>query len=578
MGRGERVKRRQVLASVAAPALLGLSACDPKVTGVIDGGFVGASVERGHALRGSAPPWANSKAAGAERKTDVLIVGGGVSGLSAARACMAAKRDFALIELEDQLGGNARGHVMQAGHLSVPCPMGAHYLPVPNDHAHHTQDWLIDLGLAERSASKFKLNREGLRHLCHSPQERLFINGGWQEGLLPEVGPESEAAQQYSRFAARVNALRATGQFQVPWIGVYEKNGALPSVFIDLFAIKFDDWLKGQGLTSTELRWYLDYCCRDEYGASVTELSAWAGIQYFASRHGFSFGASLGGERIDSEGVLTWPQGNAWLIERMREWISRRAGEQVFQTGRMAVGVQEQRDHVEVQVWHFASKTLQIWRCQHLVLATPLRVAARLLPLNTELQTAAKGLPTSAWIVANVALSEPLHEGPFTPEQADAPGAWRMHWDNVIYQSQALGYVNALHQSTTPHSTPTVLTWYKALGTGSQAARSSLEQAWAHWKDEVLRELGVPHPDLARKVQRIDVARYGHAMAVPAVGVAQSVSSGPLAALRKRGLSSRIKLVHSDLAGYSVMEEAVALGAQVFAAGSPSAPKRAVSR
>jgi NAD(P)-binding Rossmann-like domain len=553
MGRGQRVKRRTVLASVAAPALLGLSACDSKVTGVIDGGFVGASIERGHSLRSGAPPWAGAKAANPEQKTDVLIVGGGVAGLSAARACVGAQREFALMELEDQLGGNARGHLMRAGSMSVPCPLGAHYLPVPNDHAHHTQDWLIDLGLAERSAARFQLNRQGLRHLCHSPQERLFINGGWQEGLLPEAEKRSETAQHYAKFAARVNAFRATGQFQVPWVHFYEKNKAWPSVNLDLFAMTFDDWLRGQGLSSAELRWYLDYCCRDEYGAGLSEVSAWAGIQYFASRHGFAAGASDGGDRVEGEGVLTWPQGNAWLTEDMRTWIAGKAGEQVFQTGRMAVAVQEQRDHVEVRAWHFASKTVQT--------ATPLRVAARLMPSHTELQTAAKALPTSAWIVANVALAEPLHEGPFTPEQANAPGAWRMHWDNVIYRSQALGYVNALHQGTTPHITPTVLTWYKALGSSRQAALQSLEQAWTHWRDEVLHELAVPHPDLRRKAQRIDVARYGHAMAVPAVGVAQSVLSGPLAALRRRGLSQRIKVAHSDLAGYSVMEEAVAVGA-----------------
>ena len=63
------------------------------------------------------------------------------------------------------------------------------------------------------------------------------------------------------------------------------------------------------------------------------------------------------------------------------------------------------------------------------------------------------------------------------------------------------------------------------------------------------------HPDLRRRVQRIDLQRYGHAMAIPAPGVRGSPA---LAALRaQRG---RLRFAHSDLAGYSVFEEAFSAG------------------
>ena len=44
---------------------------------------------------------------------------------------------------------------------------------------------------------------------------------------------------------------------------------------------------RARASTDPQLRWYLDYCCRDDYGAGMAQVSAWAGIHYFASRHGF---------------------------------------------------------------------------------------------------------------------------------------------------------------------------------------------------------------------------------------------------------------------------------------------------
>ncbi len=83
-----------------------------------------------------------------------------------------------------------------------------------------------------------------------------------------------------------------------------------------LDAVTFARWLDAQGLTAPALRWYLDYCCRDDYGAGSAQVSAWAGLHYFASRHGFR----APGDELASdggEGVLTWPEGNAWLAERL---------------------------------------------------------------------------------------------------------------------------------------------------------------------------------------------------------------------------------------------------------------------
>jgi hypothetical protein len=98
-----------------------------------------------------------------------------------------------------------------------------------------------------------------------------------------------------------------------------------------------------------------------------------------------------------------------------------------------------------------------------------------------------------------------------------------------------------------------------------------LERPWRHWRDEILTELSVAHPDLTSKTRRIDITRYGHAMAIP-VPVNRELGGQirPQPAYLLSGLllkneqnenpRERLMFAHSDWAGYSVFEEAFALG------------------
>ena len=98
MGTGSLNRRELLLAGL-------LAGCDAK-PGELQGGWVGAHAERGHRLRGELP----REGDGPIRRTTVLIVGGGVAGLACARAlARAGVDDMALLELEDEAGGNACG-------------------------------------------------------------------------------------------------------------------------------------------------------------------------------------------------------------------------------------------------------------------------------------------------------------------------------------------------------------------------------------------------------------------------------------------------------------------------------------
>lgn len=504
------ISRRALLAGAAA-----LAGCESRPE--VEGAFAGTAVERGHLLR-TPREW---PAPFVSRRREVVIAGAGIAGLAAARALrQRGVEDFVLIDLEDAPGGNSRGG--QVG--GIACPLGAHYLPVPGDDAPEVQDLLEELGLRKRVAGRWQIDE---RHLCHAPQERLYFQGEWQEGLLPLNGVGATTRAQYVRFAREVAAARRSGAFRIPL------RDRRPLRALD--GQSFAQWLAARELTDTQLLWYLDYCCRDDYGAGTPGVSAWAGLHYFAARHGFHPpDADEGGER---DALLTWPEGNGFLARALAAPLQER-----FRGGRVVLRIAEQRHGVEVDAWDVRTQRVERWQAQRCIVALPAFVASRVIENPPAAVTALARMTRHApWVVANLHLREPPWK---TPGAAPA-------WDNVVYGSDtSLGYVDATHQALNPAPGPTVLTWYCAPG---EAARGEvLGKPWAHWRDRVMGELSVPHRDLARHVTRVEVTRYGHAMPVPVPGMLSRMPAPPT--------SGRLRFAHSDWAGYSIFEEAFTLG------------------
>ena len=554
------MQRRLFLTAAAASPLGGCISPDAS----LPGGFTGVDMARGHQLRDLLPQSGNLPAPAVQRRTQVLIAGGGVAGLAAARSLrLAGVDDFALLELEDSAGGNSRASAVGG----IACPLGAHYLPLPGSDALEVQDLLEEFGLRQRVAGRWQYDE---RHLCHSPQERLYWRGEWHPGLLPVQGVGAATLAQYRRFAALVDHLRRETRFAMPAFTQWQSNRPLAQAQLALDAITFDAWLAQQGLHDTHLRWYLDYCCRDDYGAGSARVSAWAGVHYFASRHGFTApGTGEAGEdggASEPEGVLTWPEGNGWLARRLAAPLQA-AGQ--LHTGRSVLRIREGRHGVEVDALHHASGNMERWQAERCIVALPVFVAARVLQNPPGfVTTAAARLQWAPWLVANVHLDGPLQ---------DRPGA-APSWDNVLYQDTnpgGLGYVDAGHQRLSPLPAPTVLSYYQALGDVPDGRAQLEQQPWTHWRDAILKTLAGPHPDIARRATRMDLTRYGHAMAIPVPGTQQFLSQIGLQRIqaKRQQLSNeehartlptpataRLVFAHSDWSGYSVFEEAFTRG------------------
>ncbi|MGE0310879.1 MAG: FAD-dependent oxidoreductase [Lautropia sp.] len=551
--RGQGVGRAPGRISIAAAAAVATPdtsatarrADPPHPAAVPPGGFAQTDELAGHRLRDDAPRVRGASLAGA-RRCAVLVVGAGIAGLAAARALrLAGVDDVRVVELADVAGGNSRAATLGG----LPCPGGAHYLPLPGEQAPEIAAFLAEIGVRDASG------RYDERMLIHSPQERLFIHGVWQDGLLPTVAQDANTFSQYRRFATEIDALRATGGFAIPSSRARPLDALTP-----LRAVRFDRWLQGRGYTSPGLRWYLDYCCRDEYGDGAQVVSAWAGLHYFASRHGFvlppALAADLAEPADDRDTMLTWPQGNGWLVDRLAAPIGERLarGRAVHHLWRDPA-----TSRWIAEVVATGDGRRERWAARRVIWAAPLFVAARVVDdpgrRTPQLASATASLQHAPWLVANV-----LVDARWKPRGGE------LAWDNVFHASASLGYVDARHQRVDRLGGDWLLTWYKALGTGAGVRAALASSRYPEIAREVVDDLSRAHPEIGPMVRRIEIHRWGHAMAVP---TPKAMSPAALRARSALGVGcDGLWFAHADLAGYSVFEEAFCSG---HAAGTAAA-------
>jgi len=485
----------------------------------------------GHFLRdrGQLPPPARTV------ETDVLILGSGIAGLSAAwKLGKLGHDDYLLLD-----GPEAFGNAAGSRYGELACPTGAHYLPLPGPESTHVRAMLADLGILLRDADKDKPYYDE-RFILHGPEERLLRDGVWHEGLVPiDASDAAEHRQFFDEMAKYRHARGSDGQraFVFPLA-----LSSTDPTFAALDRVSFAQWLGDHGYRSSTLRWYLDYCCRDDYGAGLDRVSAWAGIHYFAGRWGQAANA-------DENALLTWPGGLSPLAEALAAKAGRR------RKPGTAASVREVDGRVEALCFTLEQGRPHTFlvRARRAICAMPLFVASRVVEgIEGYGFDPQQHLPDYApWMVSNFLMRD------FPRELPDA----QLAWDNVVYGGGGLGYVVSTHQdirSRPPEKT--VFTAYTAL-----ASRTPLDARRWLQSASPAELLALACSDLkeaygwafAPCVERVDITLRAHAMAVPRPGFRANVG---LAALREaRG---PVLFAHADLSGLSVFEEAAWWGCQ----------------
>jgi protoporphyrinogen oxidase len=527
MGRGAEapLSRRGLLSGAAllgAVPALGCGRLAARVPGTLRGG----SVAFGHELRSATLERASSEP---PQTVGIAIVGGGPSGLSAAwRLERLGYHDFTVLELEQRAGGTA---VSESDGV-VPHPWGAHYVPVPSPDNRGLVALLDEMGVLTRGEQGQVLGTE--RALVRQPEERVFAAGEWHEGLFPAALAREQDLAELRRFEAQTERLatlrdtRGRRAFTLPMWSCSDD-----AEFTALDRISAATWLSQRGYKSELLRWYVEYACRDDYGASLERTSAWAMLFYFCAR--------IPAPGQPSQPFLSWPEGNGRLVQHLASVAGSR-----LRARALVTDVSPVADGVELAVLDAGTRKLSRLRAAAVILATPSFVNARMLrPWREQRPSFLNDFRFAPWWVANVHLKE-------RPRSKGFPLAW----DNVLYDSPSVGYVVATHQALRDRG-PTIWTYYRPLWEDEpKPARDkllALDQPAA--AAEVLDDLGRAHRDLRGAVERIDVWRWGHGMIAPQpgfmFGASRRLAQKPL---------GRVHFAHSDLSGIPLFEEAQARG------------------
>lgn len=464
-----------------------------------------------------------------------IIIGAGISGLSAAyHLHQGGATDFLVLELEAQIGGNAQSGETKAGKF----PQGAHYLPIQNIENKPLLDFLQATG----SISHF--SHDGIPYyneleLCHAPEDRLFIYGKWHSGIvesLVQLFPDEKPV--WDRFFTQMDAFRSyrgTDGKDVFYIPQSLASRAHDLLHLD--QVSFQSYLDEHRFRSGSLDWYLNYCCRDDYGQDTTHVSAFAGIHYFAARKAMS-------KNAPSDAMLTWPEGNNYLAQQLAAQFAPK-----IRTTTIVQSIRQTATQTfRISAFNWKTKEALTYEAEEIVVAVPRHIRSYLL---AEIEQRYWLLPThQPWWVVTVELE------PF----ADYSGA-QVSWDNVIFNHPTLGYIHNMNQQLKRPNGNTLLTFYKPLDRAEarQTRQEYLHKSDDALKQEILTDLGSVYPEIENYICYMEVRLWGHGMVSPGINYVTNQTREA----QQQPMASNIHFAHTDDIGFSLFEEAFDIGYRV---------------
>lgn len=520
----------KLLGTVAAGSILvpNLIACGRKNS--IKVNIIGADFKRGHSVRQVQKPTDFHKVVVLKN----IIIGGGISGLSTAyHLNELGEKDFLLLEMNGEIGGNSSA-------LKTPyswAPRGAHYLSLPNDDNFPMIDFMkrhqLITGIQD---GKYIYNES---QLCHAPNERLLYRGQFQEGLVPEYGLSEESMAEIDVFFSWMRTLKlAVDENGQQLFNVPVSRGAFEMHLEDLDKITFSEFLAQKKVTNSELLWFLDYCCRDDFGAGLDKVSAWAGVHYFAARKANPFNA-------DSTSVLTWPEGNFHLSKLLAESVKDK-----IVKDEVVHEIIETTENVEVHAYNPVKKSWTKYIAEKAVAACPSYVSKHVLKSENWPSTFFEGFTHFPWFIGIVTVKK-------LPETKNGVP---LAWDNVKYGTKGLGYVSNRHQEFGKMQGPLVLSVYLTLDEmdAAEGRKHLFEMEESEMLKRVVDELKGIHPEIEEEILSVDIQRWGHGMITPVPGALKKQKEYKELTARAK----RIFLAHTDYASYSIFEEGFDAGFQ----------------
>ena len=432
--------------------------------------------------------------------TNVVVIGGGISGLSA--AWHLREQHPILLEQAPRFGGNAKGEMWH--HTTYG--LGAAYIVKPDENS-DIHKLLNEIGALEK-----------LRP-AHLEVKTLFDNEPLKpfNQLLNESTSQQKKAWQRLKSALLHYANETEGKVfpEIPTDSVKHRQyiNALDQVSFRDHLLKL-----ANGNLPSFIESYLEQYCWSAFGATMNELSAASGINFLA------------GEFDD---LLVGPGGNAWIAECLLRALFKTLPSSHFRTQSLVYSVEVIKDGVLINYLDVQGQAHQI-KAKKVVMSCPKFVVKRILKgIEVSRLEAIQKLEYRSYLVSNALISEPLKDDFYELYLLGKSSA------NVTLttqqRSEMVGVTDVLYgHFATPSDQQTVLTLYHPLPFtggrpkvyGDMALTTERKQVHTLLKEKVLPALNLKPTSL----QGLRLSRWGHPLPVAKTGL---ISSGVIDQLRK---------------------------------------------
>ncbi|MBI2339797.1 MAG: FAD-dependent oxidoreductase [Deltaproteobacteria bacterium] len=418
-----------------------------------------------------------------ERTVDVAIVGGGMSGLSAAYALKDLKP--VILEQSDRFGGNSKGERWD----DLAWSIGAAYITTPEKGSDEFT-LLTELGLMEKG--RMEQAEEGATVL----KDRTIRHGFWKGVTDPARADEFKGAWRF---------FRDIYDNRYPEIPPSIDGPLSPEEFNRMDGIPFKQWIKDNlKPLHPHVEEFLAEYCWSSFGAGADEISAGQGLSFVAS---------------DLSGTVAFPGGNAAITEALVERLKKELPSHHLIAGVLAIDVTAQADGVFILYQDTAGRMRSI-KAKKCIVASPKFVAKHLVSgLGVSQREAMNRLRYRAYLVANLPLKKkfpsPSYELFRLTGEVPADNredSKKRPFTDLIFGSWAAG----------DHPKHSVLTLYKAYPFDGGRTELYVPDAYSNARTEF--EKGIPEILKALSLNADDlldirITRWGHALPVAETGL-----------------------------------------------------------
>lgn len=272
-------------------------------------------------------------------RVDVVVVGAGLAGLTAARTLAAAGRSVVVVEARDRVGGRTLNHDLGDGQV---VEAGGQFVGP-------TQDHILDLA-ADVGVKTFPAYTEG---------DAVYVHRGKARRYDSEVPPDPLALPDLAIVMRRVNQLAAQVDLAAPWQSPKAAQWD---------AVTFENWIRRTTVTTGGLD-LVNVFLGSAYGGSAADASLLFSLHYIAGmgdeNHPGTIERGIGTEGAAQEARF---DGGSQLVSiRLAEDLD----------GRVVLGEPVraiEQDAVSVTV----RSQDRSWTAKHVIVAVPPALAARI--------------------------------------------------------------------------------------------------------------------------------------------------------------------------------------------------------